>query len=460
MTLRDSPSLPGNLLFHRITGHLFFLVLLIYSIVYAAERSTYVDSAWQFFQRVNNEGFCFPSQRYGVFLSQLPLFIAVKLHLPYTVLVYVFSTSYILLYYLIWYLCTSRLNNYSAGLAILFCTFMGVREGFIHPVTETQQCVIYSVLLYALLSAEFKNNGLKAISAIVVTLIILFVHPVGVFTAGFGVALSMVEKKEFKKLLPWSVIFLLLSVTLWRFLFPIDNYDAAIYDQLKGSSTARETDQINGAMNFLLIHFTHFYWLPELAGLIAIVWLTLRKDWMVLSLTIGGVVGYTVIAAVTFRNGDSSILLERAFLPAFFMVNLVIGGVIVNNVRHNKWIPILLVLFFMINGIRYINAGCLMYKKRVQYLDEIVQKAISQGRDKYVLSESNANMEKILVPWALGTETLLYSKFKYDKCVTITLEPDACSPEFVRLTRDVCLPVAELNPNYFQLSTNPYTELK
>lgn len=59
--------------FQKIVGNLFFIVLLIYSIIYAVERVTYVDSAWQFFQRVNSESFFFPSGRIGVFFSELPL---------------------------------------------------------------------------------------------------------------------------------------------------------------------------------------------------------------------------------------------------------------------------------------------------------------------------------------------------------------------------------------------------
>src|ERR1044072_1447985 len=120
MTTTIRPTAFNFSSFQRIAGNLLFIVLLIYSIVYAAERLCYIDSAWLFFERVNGEKFSFPGNRYSAFFSEIPLFIATKIHLPFKVLVYVFSTSYILLFYFVWRICTYTLKNPAAGLAILF----------------------------------------------------------------------------------------------------------------------------------------------------------------------------------------------------------------------------------------------------------------------------------------------------------------------------------------------------
>lgn len=445
--------------FQRIAGNLLFLILCIYAIVYAAERVTYIDSAWQFFYRVNNESFLFPSGRFGVFISEIPLYIAVKLHLPFSILIYTFSLSYILLYYFVWRLCTYTFKNPVAGLAILLSSVVGLRESFLHPVTETHQCIVFSSLLWALLNHEFRNPKFKTAWACVLTVLILFIHPIGVFTMGFVLLYFMAEKKSFRNPLPWLVLAIILAITLWRFFAPTDPYDADQISHLKNASPFSALTQ-SGALNFLKIHFTHFYWLPELAFLVASVWLTFRKEWPKLSVLALSVAAYLAIAFITFSSGDSSIMMERVFLPAFFMVNLALADVLSTQKAFNKWIPVVLVVFFMVNGIRYINAGCLMYKKRVAYMEQLVQAGIAQGNDKYILPEAKADMEKILVPWAFGTETLLYSKFKHGKCISITMEKETCSPGNCRLTNVLCLPVTELNKNYFQLSGSAYTELK
>lgn len=442
----------------RIVGHLWFFTLMVYSIVYVAERFTYVDSAWQLFSRINDAGFIFPSNRYGVFFSQLPVFIIQKLGGSFTVLVYAFSLSFILLYYLLWYLCTSVLKNAAAGLAIIFCTFMGVREGFLHPVTETQQCMMFCVLLYAQLRHQSSTSLTGTIFILFTTLLILFTHPTGVFMAGFAALLSMIDANNLRSRNGWIVIALLLIISVWRFLSPTDNYDAAIYDQLKGNISG-ENNTSNGAINFLLIHFTHFYWVPELAALIAIIWLAVRKDWMRLGLTITGIVGYLITAAYAFPNGDSSILMERAFLPACFMVSLVFAGMLLDRSTAIKWIPLAISLFFMVSGLLYINNGCLMYKKRTAYLDELVTIAMKEEADKFYVPESRIDRAKILIPWGLGTETLMYSTFRYNHPVTITFENEICDSSSVRLTSFYCYSVDSLNRDYFPISRKPYQPL-
>jgi hypothetical protein len=446
-------------LFFTITGHLFFLVLFIYSIVYAVERSTYVDSAWQMFQRINDEGFCFPSERYGVFFSELPLLLAVKLHLPLKYLIYIFSSSYILLYYFIWWICVYRLKNLGAGIAIILCLIMGVREGFVHPVTETQQCVIYSVLLLALLQYKFRSRYIHLGFVALLSLVISFTHPVGLFTAGFACLYHVIRFNNIRLPEVWLAISIVAGLALWRFISPVDPYDTAIYGQLKSTNDQSFNLFQSGAIQFLLLHSKHFYWLPELAALVTFIWLAINKQWKMLIVLIVSFSGFLIIAGVTFRNGDSSILMERAFLPAFFMVNLVIGMLMAHESALFKYMPQIMLIAFLIFGIRFINAGCLMYKKRTQYLDVLVQQAIAQGKDKYILAQQDADLEKILVPWALGTETLIYSTIRYDKSVSITLEPEGCATGFVRLTTSMCLPLNELNPNFFKLSAAPYTQL-
>jgi hypothetical protein len=167
-----------------------------------------------------------------------------------------------------------------------------------------------------------------------------------------------------------------------------------------------------------------------------------------------------LIAFTAFRQGDASILMERIFLPAFFMINIALADVLSNEKRMNKFIPMVLTVFILVNGIRHINAGCLYYKKRVAYLDQIIKDGITAGHDLYYLTPEKTNNERVLAGWALGTETLIYSKFKYDKCISISLNDEICPEGTCHLKVTTCQPVGDLNPNYFKLSGKPYVELK
>lgn len=446
--------------FHRIAGNLFFIVLLIYAIVYAVERVTYIDSAWLFFERVNGEKFSFPGARYSAVFSEIPLFIAAKLHLSLKTLVYVFSISYILLYYFVWRLCTFTFKSPAAGLTLIFGLVIGIREAFLYTVSETHQCFVYSALLIAVMRFDFNGKmALKYFICCFVALMVLFAHPLGVFTAGFVLLYYFVERKQLKDPLIYLVGLITFGFAAFSLFHPANPYDAAQFQRLS-TSTGTSSFFDSAALHFFTFHFPHFYWLPELAGIIVIIWLAIKKEWLKLGAVVVSVLAYFVIACVTFKNGDSSIMLERIFLPAFFMINLALADLIFQEKKMKTWMVSLIVVFFLFNGIRYINAGCLMYKKRVAYLDELVQNGIAQGHDTYFLSQAQNDPEKIIVPWALGTETLIYSTFKYNHSISISTTNDICSPGSCRLTSMLCLPVNELNQHYFHLSGEAYQELK
>lgn len=446
--------------FQRITGNLFFAVMIVYSIVYAVERTTYVDSAWIFFQQINGETFACAWERFPAAIPEIILFLGAKLHLSINALVYVFSISYILLNYSIWALCTRIFKSPVAGLVVILGMVMGIRELFVHTITETHQCIAYSALLYAVMQHDFQTKkAIQVVCIAAVGLVLLFSHPFAIFTASFVLLYYLVEHRNLKNPGIPIVVFLIVTVVILNIVHPPQVYGEQVYNHMSDNNT--DVGFWNShALEFITIHFTHFYWLPELAGLILVVFLLQRREWLRAGLTFSGVILYLIIAFMTFANGDSSIMMERIFLPAFFMINLALADLLFRENRIPKWIPMIVVLFFIVNGIRYINAGCLMYKKRVAYLDELVLKAIAQGNDKYILSDAAADKDKILVPWALGTETLIYSTLKYNKSVTVTLEPEGCDKTSVRLTKATCLPVTELNPHYFSLSSNEYQLLQ
>jgi hypothetical protein len=445
--------------FQKITGNLFFLAIAVYAIVYAIERVTYIDSAWIFYQGVNFENFSFGWERFGAFFSEIPLFIAVKLHLPFKALVYIFSLSFPLLYYMVWRICTYTLRNPAAGLVILLGMIMGVRETFIHTVTETHQVIVFSALLFALLEFEFKNNFKKNILVSAALILVVFTHPFGVFTAGFTLLYHFAKSKKIKEaILPFAVL-LLAGLGMAFFLSSGNEHNTVFFQKLKDFSFSSSPGG-NRPLGFIEMHFMRFYWLPELAGLIAVLMLAFQKKWLLLIILFLSVFFYLLIALIIFREGDSSIMLERIFLPAFFMINISLADELANTKQLNRWIPMALVFFFLVNGIHYINNGCLMYKKRLDYIDQLTRDAIADGHELYFLSDARTDKEKILVPWAFGTETLVYSRFRYNKSISITLEDETCAAGTFRCIAEFCQPVSEFNTRYFNMKGEAYVELK
>ena len=73
-------SIPLNK--YRITGHLYFLVLLVLAGIFYKERVLYADSAWQIYKIINFSSFNIEAGRYGTVLTQIITLFAVRQELP------------------------------------------------------------------------------------------------------------------------------------------------------------------------------------------------------------------------------------------------------------------------------------------------------------------------------------------------------------------------------------------
>lgn len=134
-----------------ILGHLSFMALFLASVYFYKERILFADSAFQFFKIINFEKFNVEAARYGSVLPEIPLLMAVKLGLNLKMLTIIYSVSFIGLYYLVYILCVHWLKNPKAGLAVVLTLILCISQSFFHPVTETHQSLVYSVLLFAIL---------------------------------------------------------------------------------------------------------------------------------------------------------------------------------------------------------------------------------------------------------------------------------------------------------------------
>ncbi|HTL81893.1 MAG TPA: hypothetical protein VL651_09330 [Bacteroidia bacterium] len=454
--LRFGNDLPA---FQKYFGHFVFLILLFYSIYYSTERTCYVDSAWQFFQRVNDETFVFPFMRYGVFFSEIPLFLAVKFHLPFHLLVYIFSASYIVLYYLVWRLVTYTLKNPAAGLTIVLGMFMGIRENFLHTVGELHQAIVFSALLFAILNYQWRSVYRKTIFGISVALLVMFTHPLGAFAAGFAVLFTMICEKKIT--MANAVVLALIGIiVILRFIFPDNINDAGQYARVRNSSSYLTSFSESGALRFLLIHSRHFYWLAELMLLVTLLWMCVARKWFALCVYLFSLTTYLLLAVTTFHDGDSSIMVERLFLPALFMIDLVFASLVFEYNGKLKPALVLLVLFFTVNGIRFINAGCLFYQQRDLHLAELIKKTKDAGSDKSMILKSDINGEQMMVTWALGAESLVYSTITDGKSTLVSADNGKCPDGFLQLADQSFYTTSQLNRKYFILSDKPYTRIK
>ncbi len=442
-------------------SHITFGVLAFLSIYFVTERLCYVDSAWQFWDRVNFEHFVFPSNRYGVFISEIPLFVAVKLGLPLKALVYIFSVGYIALYYLVWRICVYSLKSETAGLTLLLGLCIGVRQSFCHTVTETHQCLVYCALLFAVLdSSVICKEIYRWVLALTISVLALATHPVAVFPILFLTGFYLVKNNKLFSPLAYSVVALTVGIAFIRFLFPENEYDASQYGPLKNLSDLSFNLKEYYSLAYLVRRFRFNYWVVLAVALVTIILVWKEKIPLKGCFSALGVLGYFVLSIIAFRRGDSDLMMEKNFLPGIFMVNLVFADQFIRCNFQNDFRKMGAFSFILISGIVVIIYGCLYFQKRNIYLLSLIDKAASKNISKAIFTSSTCNPNKLEIPWAIGCESLLLSQFTYGECWTIVLKsPDMTIDEnglcFIPV-KWCCFAKKNLNPKYFPVPQVPY----
>ena len=155
-----------------ILGHIYFAILIVFSIIFYLERTLYVDSAYQIYQLINTGNFHINDNRFSMFLSELlPLsFIHLDLGLRKVILSY--SLSFVLLFYAFYILVVHLLKNYKAGILITLI-IIGIRHTFFHTISETFQVLTFATFFFAWLyyPLKIKNKILNTIIFLAVSLL-------------------------------------------------------------------------------------------------------------------------------------------------------------------------------------------------------------------------------------------------------------------------------------------------
>jgi hypothetical protein len=303
------------------------LILLTYltiSIIYSYERILNVDNSYFFFQIVNNQHFWFPENRYGIFISQLPLLFFSHFSFSLATLIHVYSITFPLEYISIAIICHYYLKVKEAPLAIALCLVTGIAFSFLHPVTETYHALIFSILLYAVLvSARFSGKGTGYYFLVLIAaLLALISHPIGAFSVGF-VALFTLINKQIKIYPALFVLFLAGSSMILRILLVSQgSYDVQQYDNLFLSLKSLHGFGSLYPVIYLKRCSSSVY-LPAILLVIVFTIMALKSRHLnILCFSLLSCVAFAVIGILTFSNGDGDMMMEKTFMPAIFMLIL------------------------------------------------------------------------------------------------------------------------------------------
>ncbi len=453
----------------KMSGHFYFLILLFLSIYFYKERILFTDSAFQFFKIINFEKINIEASRYGAILPQLPVLLLAKWGLGIKLLTIAYSVSFVFLYYLIFIIVVHLLKNAEAGYAILIVLTACISQSFFHPVTETHQSLVFTILLYAIIQyQDFRFIAIKYFLSVFFIALSFFAHPVALYTNVFVIGYVAIDKKQLKSAFPYILLCIIGIMAVAKVLLTkTDSYEGRFFAELFQSSSTFINLFKTQSLKFFIERADTLYLSIFLLEIVVVVNLIKKRKFLKLIWSLGIQFVYMLITLITYHNGDATLMMERAFMPlALFSGILFIHEVKPKDekIRVVKLAFLLLIVFIGLS--RIYNQGQ-SFKTRTEFNQNLLKRTAQYNNYKYIIDKSELD-QHMLAFWSNSFETLILSAIDVNvptQTIFLSNMPEQIkkytteSGGQVFLGTDFWLEwnVESLNPKYFNLPNDkPY----
>lgn len=452
-------------------GHLSFLILLIASVYYFKERILYADSAFYLFKCINFEKINVEAYRYGATLPQIPVLLAMKFGASLKSLIMIFSAAFIALYFIIFLLCIKLFKNTAAGLSIIFTLIMCISESFFFPVTETQQSLVFAVLLFAILQyPSFRYSWVQILLASIVITFSFLAHPVALYPITFIIGYSAIDKKQLRSFMPYILLVLIIGMAVVKIMLTDENsYEGNLFSEfLKSPSVILDLPNFYSTNWFIKRIFGLYLWVL-IFELILFVYLILKKEYLKLAWQLGFSLFFLAISLLTYNKGYSDMLMERAFMPLALLTSIPLLNEIIEHDKRHKILKLSFLSLIIIFSFNTIYLQGKVFRDRTRFNLEVLTKTAKLPNRKFIV-ESGELQKHHYTGWSYAFETLMLSSITDDMPVQ-TIFPANNISEVTKYTKfnDVFLgcdfwmewSIDQLNHKYYKLSKEmPYTVVK
>ena len=248
----------------------------------------------------------------------------------------------------------------------------------------------------------------------------LISHPISVFSISFVVGLTLLNKKI---KIPTALFLIALPAiaSILRIVF----VDTHSYDTQQYSTLFAHVKDIPNFYQLYPFQFIIHGW--DSTYLSAFILLTIFvayainiRQYKLLLFCMASISCYTIIAVLTFANGDADIMMEKTFLPAIYMLIISFCHILTYGPDPSKrLLTLILFCIFLISAFSFftINTIGRQYNRRLNLLTSILA---SQQKPKVIANYSDFQKEILMLNhWNTGIDALIIAKCKLKDSKTI-----------------------------------------
>ena len=453
---------------------LFFIFLLIFSLIFAKERIINSDAAFYFFKLVNFGHFNIEHGRYSAFISQLPLLAGVKTGLNLKILLYIYSASFVILFWLVYMLIRNGLKNHAAALALIMVISVGVTDSIYRPVSESTQGLVYALILFAVLYYPFPltKTGWQSLIRMVLSAMIIilcyYAHPLTIFPVLFIIGFYIIDKSEWKSYLPWLLVLFVIILYSVKFL----NTEESSYEGNKLGGLDTILQNLPGffrlySTKYLAKRLLNVYLVSLILFLALNVYYLYKSNYLKWIFINVFIFGFVVIYNLDYYQGGSGIEMDKNLMTMNFMIFLPFAADIFYDNNFRVWQRNTFMLLILAFSVIVILHTSKTFVQRIKYYEVLNQALQKQDGHKFYTQQDNIS-KKVLSMWGVPFESLLISSLDgpgYSKTIYPFVDINDL-PDYIR-DPDLFLcttfwqywKTGDLNRRYFRLPEEPYRYL-
>lgn len=400
-----------------------FLILFVYTCFcgyYSMERVCFADTSYMFFKIVRDTGFNVEAGRYPQIITQLLLVSARFLGLPLKVLMFIYSISFPLLYIFCAGISTYVYGFKKASWALVFALTGGLGLTFFHAGTETHQSIAWGIVFFSWMQStkpEFtysKASIGQLFLGILFAILTLHSHPVGLFFLLFSMLYFWINTRQFKRPEPYVTLCVIIFLSLIKLLTTdTDSYEGQFFSQITEFPSLIKQLNTNYTFHYFKYNINSTYHIYLIVFVLGICIMILRKSFLNFLFYSLFPVGFVLFTILIYHQGDSDLMMQRAFLPLGFFLAVPIYNQFElhqhNIIKSFQFIFVFLIYFACFWMISF--QGNWMQKHLV-YMDELHAKF---NTSRMYLNCNEVDMNRVGVQWSFCLESLIYSSAKYGK---------------------------------------------
>jgi hypothetical protein len=434
------------------------------------ERTCFLDSAFILFRLLVTGSARVVVNRYSGLLPQIPPLIAAKLGLSLKWVLLAYSLSFIALLAGVYLVIGYWLKQRGLALALLLASVIMLSHGFYWIPNDLPQSIWWIALLYGILYSQASKaeslpmkGGLYLCVGGLVTLI-TFSHPLSIIPLLFMHGYWLLQQREWRSSFAWLVPVLVIALWVVKNVVFKNSYDDQRIDSLSNFVTLFP--------NYLMIHSNRLfvtyslddYFLAMMMLATVVGFYIRRREWLKLSWLIVFFGGYLLLINISLANGVARFYLELQYQPLAFMIAVpfvleALPALVPRQVAF--W----LIAIILLSRVAMIFAHREPYAARLNWHRTTIERVAPLEGNRFLIAEQDVPMEKLIMGWASGYESLLISTIM-DPAHSKTYVIDKDLNRFDRQREDLfqhglqVQPAAVLPTRYFSLTPSPYRQLE